>query len=79
MQGWARSAMHCITNAKRGQNQCPNTGRSCANALSCRALQSYVLAAFNGDNLPEQLRVQRQAYCADIMAFVDVLMDIGNR
>lgn len=41
-------------------------------------LKSYVLAAFNGDNLPEQLRVQRRAYCADSMAFVDTLMDIGD-
>lgn len=40
--------------------------------------KSYVLAAFNGDNLPEQLRVQRRAYCADSMAFVDTLMDIGD-
>ncbi|CAM9548682.1 unnamed protein product [Ectocarpus fasciculatus] len=39
---------------------------------------SYVLAALNGDNLPEQLRVQRRAYCADSMAFVDTLMDIGD-
>lgn len=40
--------------------------------------QSYVLAALNGDNLPEQLRVRRRAYCADSMAFVDTLMDIGD-
>ena len=40
--------------------------------------KSYVLAAYNGDNLPEQLRIQRQAYCADCMAFVDTLMDIGD-
>lgn len=40
--------------------------------------QSYVLAALNGDNLPEQLRMRRRAYCADSMAFVDTLMDIGD-
>ncbi|CAM9270827.1 unnamed protein product [Ascophyllum nodosum] len=39
---------------------------------------SYVLAAYNGDNLPEQLRVQRRAYSADSMVFVDALMNIGK-
>lgn len=43
-----------------------------------RTVQSYVLAALNGDNLPEQLRMRRRAYCADSMAFVDTLMDIGD-
>lgn len=41
-------------------------------------MQSYLLAACNGENLPSQLEARRRAYFADEMAFVDTLMHIGR-